>query len=441
MPMRFTFWTRSREKAALRPGAGSPREASVTPLSWKSNIAALFIAQACAMIAFSFVFPFIPLYVLDLGVNDYVLAARWAGAIGSAAAITMALFQPLWGTLADRYGRRIMVLRSIGAASITLVLMGMVQHPWQLLILRLLQGAFTGTVAASNALVATTVPKERLGSALGLMQVALFGGMSVGPLLGGYIADMMGYRASCFAAGALMVISLIMVFFLVHESFTPPAVNEQRPSLFANSHMLLTIPGMFLILSISFLIQYGGSVVAPVLTLYIRDLSDGVNAATLSGIIMAATGLASALAAIAAGRIGDHWGHRRMLPICLVGGALACVPQAFVHSPEELCFWRVISGIFIGGLMPSANALLAGLVPVEHRGSAFGLAGTAVACAHAAGPMSGAFLCGFFGMGSVFYGTTILYLIGFVFVLLNYRHLPGRVHAARKRFSHIGQED
>lgn len=380
------------------------------------------------MIAFSFVFPFIPLYVRDLGVQDNAEAARWAGAIGAASAFTMAIAQPFWGSLADRYGRRIMVLRSIGAASIVLALMGLATHPWQLLVLRLVQGALTGTTAASNALVATTVPREKLGSSLGLMQVAMYGGVAVGPLLGGLIADHLGYRASCFAAGGLMLLSLGLVLGLVRETFTPSPVATSDEGVLAGSRQLLAVPGLLLIMGITFLIQYGNSAVSPVLALFISELAHTSNAASTAGVIMAGTGVVSAVAAVLVGRMGDRWGHRRVLPICLLGAALTCLPQAFVTTPGELFGWRVGLGLFLGGLLPSANALLVGLVPAGRRGSAFGLGGTALSLANAVGPLSGAFLGGALGMGSVFLATAILYVLGLVFVLARYRYLPTRVN-------------
>ncbi|MDD3179915.1 MAG: MFS transporter [Opitutaceae bacterium] len=402
------------------------------PTAWKANLVSLFIAQTCVMIAFSFVFPFIPLYVRDLGITDNAAAARWAGVIGAAAAITMAVAQPFWGSLADRHGRRIMVLRSIGAASITLGLMGLVHHPWQLLVLRFLQGAFTGTVAASNALVATSVPHARLGSSLGLMQVALYGGTSLGPLIGGFIADRLGYRVACFAAGGLMFAAFLLVVAFVRESFTPPPANVPCPGVLANSRRLLSVPGLLLVMGLSFLIQYGNTVVTPILALFINELANGMNAASTAGVILAGTGIASAIAAVLAGRIGDRFGHRRILPVCLLGAALSCVPQAFVHSPAELFALRIVLGLFLGGLMPGANALLAGLVPANRRGAAFGLGATAISLANAIGPLSGAFIGGALGLRSVFWATAVLYIVGLVFMLSRFQQLPSHArHTAQ----------
>jgi DHA1 family multidrug resistance protein-like MFS transporter len=180
-------------------------------------------------------------------------------------------------------------------------------------------------------------------------------------------------------------------------------------------------------LVVTFLIQYGNSVVTPILSLFIHELANGTRAASMAGAIMAGTGVASAVAAVLVGRLGDRVGHRRLLPVCLLGAALVCLPQAWVQSPGELFAWRLALGLFLGGLLPSTNALLAGLVPAERRGSVFGLGATALSLANAIGPLSGAFLGGALGMRSVFLVTAALYLVGLVFVISRFRELPSRV--------------
>lgn len=201
--------------------------------------------------------------------------------------------------------------------------------------------------------------------------------------------------------------------------------------MLANSRRLLAVPGLALLMGIAFLIQYGNTVIAPILALFIHELANGINAASTAGGIMAGTGVAGALSAVLIGRLGDRLGHRRVLPVCLLGAALVCLPQALVRSPGELFAMRLALGLFLGGLMPSTNALLAGLVPAEQRGSAFGLAATAVAMANMIGPLSGALLGGALGMRSVFVATSALYGVGLVFVLLRFRKLPSRADTVR----------
>lgn len=395
------------------------REFRVEP--WHRNLGALWLAQTLSAVGFSFILPFIPLYVRALGVVGVTEAAQWAGMIGAASAVSMTIAQPIWGTLADRYGRRPMVIRSMVGGGIIITVMGFATSPGQLLALRFVQGAITGVSAASTALAATSVPKRRLGFALGLMQVAMFVGTSVGPLVGGVIADTLGYRASFYASGALLLLGGAIVIGLVREDFTPPAADEPRRSVWAESRALLAMGVLPVLVGIVFLIQLGGMIVSPVLSLFVEELSQGANAATAAGTIMAATGLASATAAVLIGRLSDRVGHGVVLPVCLLGAAAAYFPQAAVSELWQLLALRLILGLFLGGLMPSANALVASIVPEARRGAAFGLTATANALAHLVGPLAGAGIATQWGMREVFVATGVLFAAAWAWVSLTLR--------------------
>jgi DHA1 family multidrug resistance protein-like MFS transporter len=389
--------------------------------NWERNLIALWIAQTISMVAFSFVFPFFPLYVQDLGVKDVAAAAQWAGAIVAATAVSMAITQPIWGTLADRYGRRPMVIRSMFGGAITVGLMGTVASVQQLLILRFIQGGVTGTIAAANALAASSVPKSRLGFALGLMQVALFVGTSVGPLIGGFLADTLGFRIPFYAASALMVLGGLTVVVFVKEDFTPPALDVPRPGVLTGAKALLGLSTLPMLITVVFLIQLGATIVSPVLTLFISDLNGAENAATVAGLVLAGTGVMSAGAALIFGRLGDRIGHTAILAVCLAGAALTYFPQALVQQVWQLMLLRMALGVFLGGLMPSANALLANLVPRERRGAAFGLSATASSLSSAIGPLSGAAIATSLGMRAIFVFSGVLYTLNFAWVMLGLR--------------------
>jgi MFS transporter, DHA1 family, multidrug resistance protein len=335
----------------------------------------------------------------------------------------MAITQPIWGSLADRIGRRPMVLRSMIGGAICLVLMGFAQTPGQLLVLRLIQGGITGTVAASNALVASGTPKNRLGFALGVMQVALFVGNSLGPLLGGVIADNFGYRTAFYVSGVLLVLDAFVVLAYCKERFVPPAADAPRISVLANGRALFAIQIFPVLASVVFLIQFGGMIVSPVLSLFIADLSVGENEATAAGIVLAATGIASAAAALVVGRMSDRIGPRRILPICLIGAAVVYAPQGLVTEFWQLLVLRVLLGIFLGGLMPTANALIAGLVPKEKRGAAFGFSAMASSAASAVAPLAGAGITAGFGMRPVFFATGALYALAFAWTSIAFARL------------------
>lgn len=390
----------------------SPPGPPARPIDWRRNLTALWVAQAMSMVAFSFVFPFFPLYIQTLGIPDPNEAAEWAGVITAATAISMAIAQPIWGNMSDRLGRKPMVVRSMIGGAVTITLMGFVQSPQQLLVLRFAQGAVTGTVAAANALAASSVPRNRLGFALGVMQVAVFAGTSAGPLVGGVIADRWGFRVPFFAAALLMALGALVVVTLVHEQFTPAPAGAQKRGTLGEMRSLLALQSLPLLATVVFMIQLGGVIISPVLSLFISDITGGQDPGTAAGLVLAATGASSAVAALAFGRIGDRIGHTRILVACLAGSAVTYFPQALVSQVWQLLVLRMLLGVALGGLMPSANALLAGLVPRERRGSVFGLTASATAMANAVGPISGALIAANLGMRMVFTVTGALYLVG-----------------------------
>jgi MFS transporter, DHA1 family, multidrug resistance protein len=381
--------------------------------TWKRNSAALFVGQTMTGMGWSFLMPFIPLYVQVLGVNDTVEAAQWAGVIAASAAFTMAAFQPIWGNVADRWGRKPMVVRAMLAGAISTILMGFATSPEQLLALRIIQGVFMGTSAASTALIAASAPEARLGLALGLVQVAMFLGSSAGPLVGGFVADTFGYRTAFYAGGIQMLVGAVVVIKMVKEVFTRPVVGVARPGMWASSRSILALSFFPALIMVIFLIQLGGNIISPILSLFVAELSGMENAATSAGLVLGATGAASAVSAVIIGRIGDRVGRTVILPICLAGAAITYFPQGLVQQVWQLVVLRMLLGVFLGGLMPTANALVAGMVPPDRRGAAYGLTSTASGLAHGVGPLMGAGIASHLGMRAVFFATSGLFAVAF----------------------------
>ena len=404
----------------------------MTSEGWQRNLVALWIGQTMIMVAFSFFFPFIPLYVQTLGVAGDDEAAQWAGLITAAAAVSMSVAQPIWGNLADKWGRKPMVIRSMVSGAIITALMGFATSPMQLLVLRFVQGSLTGTVAAANALVATSTPKPRLGFALGVMQMAVFMGSSIGPLGGGLIADAFGYRSSFYAASGLMAAATVVVVVFVREEFTRPQEDVARPGIWRESRSLMALSIFPILVGVVFMIQLGAVIVSPVLSLFIAELQGEQDAATAAGIVLGLTGAVSAASALVIGRYSDRIGHKVILPICLLGAAVTYFPQALVAQVWQLAVLRMLLGAFLGGLMPSANALVAALVPREKRGAAFGLTAAASSFANAVGPLSGALVATTLGMRAVFVATGALFFLATGWVGAGFRRTAPAPQPARE---------
>src|SRR5438132_267032 len=202
----------------FRPPPPSHVSGLLSP-SWQTSLYVICVAQATAMLAFGFVLPFLPLYLKEIGVSPESAVVFWSGALVTSTGVSLAIFSPIWGALADRHGRKLMVLRAMLIGGLIIALMGLVQNVGEFLVLRILQGMFTGTIAAATALVAGIVPRDRLAWSMGVLQTSVYVGISAGPVLGGLVAQAVGIRGTFFVAGAMLAIAGIFVWQFVHGQF------------------------------------------------------------------------------------------------------------------------------------------------------------------------------------------------------------------------------
>ena len=401
------------------------------PISWKRNLYALWIAQTLVLTAFSFRDAFFPFYMEELGGFTNDQAALWSGVTISGGALVMVITAPFWGTMADRRGRKRMVLRAMWAAMITAFLMAFAMAPWQLVALRMIEGAFTGTVAACAALVASTAPKDRMGYALGMIQTAVFVGASIGPFLGGVLADLIGYRATFITSSVLFAVGGLIVLFFVQEHFVPVERGPERgmAAIRASRAWLLTptIIAMTSILVLMRFTQMGGR---PILPLYIEELGDytDARAASLAGLAFGLMGLTSAISCMILGRRGDRVGHNRILVACLIGAVIFYIPMAAVMNAWQIIALQGLLGFAIGGLLPSTNAIIASSTPASRRGAIFGFTASAGSLGAFAGPLVGAGLAALFGFRFAFAVLGIIMAVSVVTILWYY--LQGRIQTA-----------
>lgn len=354
---------------------------------WRRNVYVLFVSQLLSTAGFGVIFPFLPLYVKELGVASRSSVEFWSGMVFSAQAVTMMVMAPIWGSIADRHGRKLMVVRATLGGAVILALMGFAQSAEQLTLLRAIQGMITGTMAAANALVAASSPRERSGESLGVVQTANWTGTAAGPVLGGVIGDAFGFRESFWITAALLAMSGFAVLFLVHEEFTPRAADDNRGML-AEYRGILGAPGMFGLYGLSFTRSLGYSVILPIAPLFVAMLvhrESGV--ATITGVLMGVSAIAGALSAIWLGRLGDRVGHRRVLVVSTVSALVFYIPQPFVASPWQLVLLQACSGFAAGGMVPSISALMNLRTLIGGQGATYGLDNSVVAAARAIAPM------------------------------------------------------
>jgi MFS transporter, DHA1 family, multidrug resistance protein len=390
--------------------------------SWRSTLLVMFIAQLLSIVGFAFVLPFIPFYIREIGVTDEKLVPVWAGILGAASSLTMTIFSPIWGWLSDRYGRKLMVERAMFAGALLTMAMGMIGNVYQLLILRLLSGAFTGTISASISLVSSVLPAAKLGFGLGLMQVAFFLGMSLGPWIGGMIADSVGYRLTFIAGGVILLVGGLLVLIGAKENFIrPSAVSIKRSG---SMRTLLALPGFVSLMAVFLLFNFSIHIAIPILPLFIEEVGNlKTRVASTTGLLFAVTGATASISAVSIGYLSDRKGHKRVLIVSLFITGLMWIAHALAQSIHQLLVVRILFGFAAGGNLPTMNALVGKLTPKESYGKAYGLMASMTSLGMTLGPLAGGIMASYMGFRWPFVVVSLLLSLVVIPVILSVKRL------------------
>lgn len=392
---------------------------------WQSNLIAISIAQVLTILAFQASIILIPYYVQEMGMTDMAQVGAWTGLYQSLGSIGFAVFTPIWGALGDRHGRKVMLVRAIIGTTVMLFLMGFARTPTQLLVLRVIQGCVTGTPAAASALLATSSPKNRLAYSLGLQQTALFVGMSLGPMIGGYIADLVSYRATFFVSSAIVLVALVLVVSMVREPEETAAnmAQARQRSTLGGFRQLLGRPALVALIGTSLAVNLTFGLLGPVMPLFIQQLAVNQDRlASTAGTVMGVSAISAAISALVVGRLSDRIGNRKVLLACSAGATVLYVPQALARSVVGLGAALGLQGFFRGGIAPNINAMVVRSVPKEQIGSALGLSSSAGSIGFAVGPLIGAALLAASSARDVFWAAGAIFaVVTLVLALVNNR--------------------
>ncbi|RJQ54706.1 MAG: MFS transporter [Desulfobacteraceae bacterium] len=371
-------------------------------VQWRRNLYVIFFVQVLSLSGFSIVVPFLPLYLKELDVVTGGSAAFWSGMVFSSQAVAMMISAPFWGAAADRYGRKLMLVRASLGGAVLLAAMGFVSNAEQLTLLRLLQGFVSGTIPAANALVAATTPKEHTGEALGMVQMGAWVGVAIGPLIGGIIGDTLGFRESFWVTGALLAMAGIAAMFWVHEDFRPVA-KANRPKMMEGFRIVLRIPNMFGLYSEAFLQSFGRTLIFPIAALFVAELmGNRPGVATVTGLVLGVRAVTGSLSTVWLGRLSDRIGHARVLFVSFAAVVLAYLPQPFVSSAWQLVLLQGLTGFAEGGILPAIGALMNLRIPPGSQGATYGLNSSVNSAGRCLAPMLGAVFAIWFGLRSVF---------------------------------------
>jgi DHA1 family multidrug resistance protein-like MFS transporter len=363
-------------------------------MDYRRNLFAVTAASFIGFMGFTLVMPFLPLYLHQLGVTDVGEVAMWSGlCLGVTPALT-ALLAPFWGRLADRFGRKIMVERSLISFVFVMTAMAFVTRAWHVLALRALQGLFAGYGALTLTMAADSAPSGRMAQAIGTVQTAQRLGPAVGPVFGGAVAAFVGLRHAFQCAALCYVAAVVLVFVLYHEPGRHAhETGDGDTTAAVTFRSVLAFENFLLMMAVIFGLQFVDRSFGPVLPLYVGQL--GVTTQRIPLI----SGMLFSIAA-GAGAVGHHYCatlmRRRSANVvirlaCAVAAAGATV-IVIARDARWLFAGAPLFGVAIGAGMTAAYTAAGTVIPAGARGVGFGLLTTSSLIGLALSPIVSGFL-------------------------------------------------
>ena len=376
----------------------------------RRNILAAATAGGIGFTGFTLVMPFLPLYIAELGVTDVGEIAMWTGlALGATPAVT-AISAPLWGRVGDKYGSKLLVIRSLTAFILTKAGMAFVTAPWQLFALRALLGVFAGYGALTMSMAAQSAPREKMAQAIGTVQTGHRLGPAIGPVIGGTLAPLVGLRNSFLFAAAFYAAAMLLILFVYQEPPKRAAVVRPRGGWEVFSE-LLRKPGFLLALFVIFGLQTVDRSFGPVLPLFVQQVGvDAGRIAFVAGVLFSL----GAISAAAGTQLGPRLLQRYSAKTVLVAGTLtaAIALAAIVIAPTLLILGAaiIIAGTAMGAGTTTIYAIAGGLLPADAHATGFGIMTTASLMGLAVSPVAAGFI-GAAGLRIVFIADVALLIL------------------------------
>ncbi|MGM0199028.1 multidrug efflux MFS transporter [Enterococcus sp. DIV1314a] len=390
-------------------------------INWKRNLLISWIGCFFTGASFSLVMPFIPLYIEELGAPASQVPLLSGLAI-SITALAAAIVAPIWGNLADRKGRRLMMIRAAAGMTVTMGALAFVPNVYWLLVMRFFTGVLSGYIPNATALIAYQAPREKSGWAIGTLATGAIAGNLIGPLMGGILAELLGMKNVFIITGMILFITLLLTIFLVKETFEPIEKKDlmSTKEILGQSTRRSVLFGLFFT---SLILQLGMTSISPILTLYIRELStDTGSVLFLSGLIVSVAGVSAVISSPYLGRLGDRIGNHKILLLGLVFSFCCFIPMGLVTAPWQLGVLRFLLGFSTGALMPSVNTLISKITPPEGVSRIFGYNQMFNNFGQVLGPLVGSAVAQAYSYSAVFFVTAGFVLLNIFLSLFNFRH-------------------
>ncbi|WP_077049168.1 MFS transporter [Pseudomonas sp. KK4] len=370
---------------------------------WRRNLAVCVFGSFTTLVSLSMLLPFLPLYVQQLGVTAQADVVQWSAVAFGATFFGTAITAPLWGRLADRYGRKPMLIRAAIGMAIVMSLIGLARNVTDLVVLRLVAGLIGGYASASIVMIGSQVPREKAGWALGVLSTGALSGNLIGPLVGGFLPQLVGIRGTFFVGGAMIAVAAFSTIFLIREDFDRGVDGVRRGKTAAVDGVSSRWPIIAALLVTAMMVLLANMSIEPIITLYLGDLGVAVDdQARLAGVVMACSALGSILTAARLGALADRVGSWNVIVGCLVLTGVVMLPQAFVTQWWQLAVLRGLMGMTIAGLLPAIAKLIRHSVEEHNTGKILGYLQSAQFSGQVIGPLIGGQIGAHFGLHHVF---------------------------------------
>ena len=411
-----------------------PIRLSLPEEQWRRNRLAINIAAALVFSGFTFVMPFLPLYVKDLGVRGEAGIATWAGFLLTIAPLLASLLAPAWGKIGDRYGMKLMIERCAFAMALHWAFFGFATNVYHLLVLRIALGLTGGFATLSMPLLVSTTPKDHMSQSIGLLQTVQMISSAVGPIVGGLLADSIGIRKSCMVSAVLAAVALVMIDRLYKDPDALAVASlggvRERSISFRQA---AAIPSFGVMIAVLFFVNFVERSFAPVVPLYILALGTSLNhVAKTSGLIISLGLFAEAVSALILGNRLKTGSPRRLLMWRLAAGALICTPMGLVWAAEQLLILRLALGLLAGGCMVVIYTLASNVIPKETRGTSFSFLASASLLGSAIGPVAAGVLTHLDIRATFFFNGAVFFLL----LLYTWKAIGPAIRAAE----HLGSD-
>ena len=382
-------------------------------MQWKHNLYICLFGVFLSAAGLNQVAPILPIYFRELGATGTEEIAVWSGFTVGITFFVVALVTPFWGKLADRKGKKLMLLRASLGMTITNILAGLVTSPIELVAVRALQGLVSGFYSGAIALVGSQVPKERVGESLGKLSAASMAGALLGPLIGGYLADNFGIRPMFFVVSGFLALAFILIYFFVHEEAAELMPKDKQNWSFVKSKMLYP-QLLWPLITISFVASVGIQALQPMMTIFVESIvGSGVEfLALISGFAFSVLGIGQMISSPYLGRLSDAKGPYIVLFWSLIYVGLMTIALDYVDTIYGVFVLRFLAGLGVGSLLPSVNTLTFKITPRAYAGQIFSYIQVGQFMGFFVGTSGGAMVFSYLGFTGFFWAVGLLLILG-----------------------------